>query len=188
MTKRCNLAMIVEGQTERNYFNKFVPKSNISIAKSFSGHTSLEAISKHVASLMRLFPSQCEYCIVLMDREMRQQASVELEASIYTLISRDEHGIGCIRKYCVICPDTMIENWMLADIESIKNKKYIRASAKQRRYDGYHGVKEIKKIFVKGVTYDKITHGVEMLSLINEKVAKTNSPSFARFVNSLRKK
>ena len=183
MTKKCDLAFIVEGQTEQIHFVRMVPKKNIVIARVFSGTTSYAAIAKHVASLMRTFPSVCKRCVIIMDREMRTAEREEIEEAIFSLISKDALGIGRIKEFHIVCPDRMVENWILADVESIKTKKYIRSQAKQRNYEGKDGVREIKKLFVKGVSYDKVSHGVEMLGIINPEVARIHSGSFDKFIS-----
>lgn len=81
----------------------------------------------------------------------------------------------------VVFADRMVENWMLADINTIKQKKYINSRAKQRNYDGTHGVNELKRLFPKQVSYSKTKHGVELLGIVKEDSASVNSPSFARF-------
>ena len=57
----------------------------------------------------------------------------------------------------------MIENWYLADIEQLSKKKaFVRDRIKQKKYEGKHGKKELKKLMRKGRSYNETHHGPQL--------------------------
>jgi hypothetical protein len=85
-------------------------------------------------------------------------------------------------------PNTMIENWYLADIAQLSKKRsYIKPRLKQRRFEGKHGKRELKKYFKKGTSYNEVTHGAELFCTIRFSVAQDNSASFKHFLTCVEK-
>ncbi len=83
-------------------------------------------------------------------------------------------------------PNTMIENWYLADIEQLSKKKaFLRSKIKQKKYEGKHGKKELKKLMRRGDSYSETRHGPQLFLAIRLSVARNNSRSFNHFLNLL---
>jgi hypothetical protein len=177
MSINSHVGLIVEGQTELLAFTRYVPRKNIKIGRRFSGTSRIETIADEIATLARLMPTTCKKVIAIFDREERMQDRSELEVAVKAAVS----GVGKIAIE-VICPDRMVENWMLADALAWKDKKYIDTSrVKQVNFEGKHGINEIKRIFRKNFDYHKTTHGVELLNLIRSEVAADTSMSYKKF-------
>ena len=76
----------------------------------------------------------------------------------------------------------MFENWILADVDSLKAKGYVRLDSAQREYDGTHGAKELGRLMDR--RYKKTTDGPRFFKCTNLATAAQNSPSFHRFMQS----
>ena len=79
----------------------------------------------------------------------------------------------------------MIENWLLADIESI-NKHYKLKIVKDKFYEGTFGKSEIKKL-IKENSYSETEDGPEIFEKLNLCTASVNSISLMLFLEKIAK-
>ncbi|NOR69224.1 MAG: DUF4276 family protein [Methylomarinum sp.] len=128
------------------------------------------------------------FCV--LDREKRRTSAVNLAIQIKTeLISILEKNSKISnselnKKIKIVVADRMMENWIIADIEGIKEaSNLIKGDAAQKGYDGAHGVKVLKEIMY--TKYDKVQHAPILLKKISIERAKQNSPSFSNFITAL---
>jgi len=148
------------------------------------GHTvspnQIVASSRKQCKILEAF--NCTKIIVLTDFESRQ-------TNYHKFIGDLEKAFLSLKlnlKVEPCSPNTMIENWYLADIEQLSKKKaFLRDRIKQKKYEGKHGKKELKKFVKKGYSYNEIHHGPQLFIAIRLAVARKNSPSFNHFLNSL---
>ena len=172
--------IIVGGQLELRSFRKRCAGCRVSLLPGAHAEMAHKGLAKQIAAALRPFASQISNVIVVLDREGSEKIASELEGAIEGHVSR----LTDI-ELCVVCPDRMIENWMLADVVAIKSKSYIRKTAKQKQYEGTHGKQELKKLFVGSKAYRETSHGVEMMCLVRSSQGSKNSPSFAKFMKAL---
>lgn len=177
-----NVGLIVEGHTEYLSFQRHTPRKYIKRARRFSGSAKIETIAEEIASLSRILSANCRIIIAVLDREGRIETRVELEDKIEKALKK--FNISKIL-VIIVCADRMFENWLLADVASIKSKLYVKNTAKQKNFEGKNGVDELKKIFEKKYSYNKTTHGVELYNLLDSRVASGNSSSYTKFLNNL---
>lgn len=139
------------------------------------------ARSKKQIGILRAF--RCVRLIVLLDFEDRSDSYVKFVMSIRKEFANCFPDIEIL----VAVPNRMIENWYLADIEEISRQKtFIRDRIRQKKFEGKHGKKEIKKCMLNGTSYSETQHGPQMFSVIRFETARLNSPSFSEFLDMVK--
>jgi hypothetical protein len=146
--------------------------------------------SKAAPILFEAMNSSFTSIICILDREERSLAATALEDAvkkelIAKMASYSSINISDLESKLSVCvTDIMFENWILADIEGIKEKRdLIKSTAIQEFYDGRNGSSLLKNIM--HVNYKKIFHSVTLFKAVRFNVAKDNSPSFNRLYDSL---
>jgi len=148
------------------------------------GHTvtiaDLARGSRKQINMLRFFV--CTSAIVMTDFEQRQESYRQFVSRLTLEFSKQGFDLD-VR---VAVPNTMIENWYLADVEQLSRKKsYIKSKLKQRSYEGKHGKHELKRIFKRGESYNEVKHGAELFCTIRFPIARNNSISFEYFVSCI---
>ena len=88
------------------------------------------------------------------------------------------------RKIQICVPDRMFENWIVSDIDGIKDKHdFIVEAATQDFFDGKSGTSTLKHIMA--IPYKKTQHGPKLFNSTRFDISKDNSPSFKRFYEKL---
>ena len=124
----------------------------------------------------------CDRVIVVTDFEARDD---DLSAFCNT-VQRGLENIGARVPVKCCVAHRMIENWFLADLEEISQRRnYIRGGLRQKDFEGTHGKKVLKTYFVKGYTYNEVDHGKELMATIRLDTASANSASLRCFLESL---
>ena len=83
-------------------------------------------------------------------------------------------------KISVCVPDIMFENWIVSDIEGIKQKdELVREDALQEQYEGRSGATILKRIMK--MNYKKTLHGPILFCSTRFNISKQNSCSFRIF-------
>ncbi len=148
------------------------------------GHTAkienIVSASRKQIEMLKAF--KCNRVILLLDFESRDIPYDEFINLINDKLSKENFGI-----YVVACsPNQMIENWYLADIEEISQKRnYIKSNLQQKKYEGTHGKNELKKLIENNYSYNEVKHGPQLFATIRFEVARNNSPSLKNFLNEL---
>lgn len=126
------------------------------------------------------------FCI--LDREHRKISSTKLAESIKNLLvlkfsnlySREELE----NKIKVIAPDISFENWIISDVEGIKQKSdYIKEDATQKNFEGKSGVYALGKMMK--VPYNKVLHAPLLFKQVCFSRAVVNSQSFEIFYREI---
>jgi hypothetical protein len=168
-------AFIIDGFTEKLVIQKICPGSPISRIDLNGKTVSIDAMTKKIASLIRLFCNRYYPIIILIDKEQRRQhfdvIAMELEKKLIAEGIKDEFLIGVA--------DRMFENWILADWNCLQV-----VEKRPSKTEGGNGAGHIKK--VKG-SYNKTTDGVELFLSANPEIIYEKSESFRYFVNKLKK-
>jgi uncharacterized protein DUF4276 len=164
---------------------RFIGAVRVVKADGPRGHavTVQQIISSSRKQVAMLSAIGCPYIILMLDFEERTVDYFAFVSQLEAEVKR--HGMPARVEICVA--NRMIENWFLADVEAISAQKaYIRNNVQQKPFEGTHGKKELKKIFVKGFSYGEVKHGPELFGVIRFEVARNNSASFECFLEKLK--
>lgn len=124
----------------------------------------------------------CTSAVLVTDLEQR---TVARETFVRQLTNAIESVVLPLPIYVAV-PNTMIENWYMADVEEIsRRRKFIRSGLRQKPYEGKHGKREIRRVFEKGFDYNEVEHGPQLFPLVRKARAKSNSASFDKFLTAL---
>jgi hypothetical protein len=148
------------------------------------GHTvtiaELARGSRKQINMLRFFG--CAGAVVMTDFEQRREPYSKFVSQLALELNKQGFGFNV----CPAVPNTMIENWYLADVEQLSRKRsYIKSTLSQRPYEGKHGKRELKQVFKKGESYSEVKHGPELFCTIRFSIAQGNSASFKRFVSCI---
>jgi hypothetical protein len=143
-------------------------------------HEIVRSANKQVAQLHRL---GCSKVIVLFDFEMRMESYSTSLSMLAQMVSKMQYAVPVL----LSAANRMIENWYLADIEGIARLRgLIRKGVLQKKYEGTHGKDNLKRLFVKGVSYNEVVHGPQLFREVRFTVAEKNSLSLAKFLGQVR--
>jgi len=170
-----NPAFIVDGFTERNIVQTICPGKPIRRTDLNGKNVSLEAMSKRIASLIRLLNNRNYPIIILVDKEDRNMSNTTMCAELKRLII--EQGIDDIELKIGVA-DRMIENWIIADW-----KKITADIPKPENTDGLRGSAKLRELLG---SYGKTTDGVEMFLNADPSIIYQNSPSYRFFIDQLK--
>jgi hypothetical protein len=128
--------------------------------------------------------------VCVTDREGRSQEATsfaaEVRSTVIHLIESDNHYSHkeLEEKLAVCVADRMFENWIIADVEGIKQRRdLVKPSARQAGFDGKNGVGVLKSIMK--VPYKKVQHAPALFKSVSFQRAIMNSPSFRLFAEAL---
>lgn len=177
------IGIIVDGQGEYCSFKQRFNNDNIKILKTDGprGHLAkIEDIIIRSKKQINMLKCQgCSSAILLLDLEERNIDYETLLQQAENFIDKNKFEIGI----SVAIANKMIENWYLADIAYLSTqKKYLKRQKKQKNYEGAHGKKEIKKLFLHGYDYNEVTHGKELFNTMRFEYAKKYSKSLNDFL------
>lgn len=82
-------------------------------------------------------------------------------------------------------PDRMFENWMLADIESVKVHYKLDSKVNQENYESLNGKSKIRSIIGSNLKYSETQDGPDIFLLCRKKIMAQNSLSFKCFLESV---
>lgn len=83
-----------------------------------------------------------------------------------------------------VCPSNiMFENWIICDVEGIKNNKLINIKGEQEQYDGRNGSHILSSMME--IKYKKTTHAKVLYKCVNPNVGTVNSPSYKQFYEKI---
>jgi len=126
---------------------------------------------------------RCKHAIVMLDFEERPQNYDDFLRDL----RRCFEAVGFPMPVSVAVPNRMIENWYLADIEYLSQKKvFLRDRLSQKNYEGTNGKKELKQCMKRGVSYSETKHGPELFEVLRFRTARRNSESFDDFCRILK--
>jgi hypothetical protein len=175
-----NPGFIVDGQMERLIINHFCPDRPVKLLNCNGKDVSLEAAAKHAASLIRLMKRNYPV-ILIFDREKREETSEQIAEKLHEEIQK--LGINDV-ELIIGVPDKMIENWILADINSVN--LYFKVNANQKNFEGTGGKSQIKQI-INPKNYSETQDGPELAKLCDITTVSKNSKSFRSFFDKLSK-
>lgn len=186
---------IVDGATETQAFSQKIQKefkkqANLRSKPCNGVKVKPDAYASAVEGTMKLaLRNKFEKIIIIYDLEKRKSNALIFsenlkKAIVSKLISGSSFKKNDLeRKIFVAAPDIMFENWIIADVQSIKSTGLVITDFKQQKYDGEHGAKILNQNMV--CKYKKTIHGPKLFKAIDFKMASQNSNSFNLFYNIL---
>lgn len=170
-----NPAFIVDGFTEKRLIQELCPGQPVRRTDLNGKSVEIPAIANKIASLIRLLGNRYYPIVILVDKEERNVTFEEMvnqirQSLINCGITDQEVRIGVA--------DMMIENWIIADWESLNGS----SSGMPSNSEGINGSGIIKKI--KG-GYHKTTDGVDLFKAARPSIIYRNSPSYKYFIDQL---
>lgn len=179
------IGIVVDGQSDFLAFRrKYLGVAKVSmVTRGRGGDTTIRSI---VGSSLRhidfLAGFGCSKVIVVCDFEDRTDDYLRFRRDLLDefLKQRPNHNIQ------VSLPNRMLENWVLADLDSIQKKNYIRKNRRIKGVEGCNGKKILKTLFKKGTSYKETKHLPELFGIISDDIGSQNSPSFAHFIQCMR--
>ena len=180
-----NIGIIVDGEGDYAAIKKRFPAFRVLKTDGPRGHDvapdKIVVNSKKQVSMLKAM--SCIKAIVIVDYEDRRTTYNKFVETLHNLYNNMNFELPVD----VAIPNRMIENWYLADVEYLSNKKkYLKKKIKQKNYEGKHGKNELKKCFVKNMTYRETKHGPELFYILRFKVARKNSASFEKFLKLIK--
>ena len=176
------VGFIVDGDGEFAAFEKrFKGKCKVLKTDGPRGETATpdDIVSKARKQIAILRMFKCGKVIMVVDFESRRTQYAMFLKSLEDRFSRAKWGLSV----AVSVPNKMIENWYLADVAYLsEKKKFLKKRTKQKNYEGKNGKKELKRCFIKGTTYRETRHGPQLFAILRFPVARKNSASFDRFM------
>jgi hypothetical protein len=169
-----NPAFIVDGFTEKLIIQRICPHQPIRRTDLNGKYASINAISKRISSLIKLLGNKYFPIIILVDKEEREITFREMAVEIRQKLT-DEGLQDCDIRIGI--PDRMIENWIIADWETVSKK-----AKSVTKTECVNGASIIRKA---NGTYDKTTDGVELFLKCNRSTIYNNSESFRYFIDQL---
>ncbi|MBF0336450.1 MAG: DUF4276 family protein [Nitrospirae bacterium] len=184
---------IVDGKTEiRSFRKKFETQSIQSpdfIQAGVNGKdvTPEAYVNPIYARLQKALKDRYRHIICILDREERTTPAVKFGVSVLEEIKRrllKDFNEEQLKKITVVVSDRCFENWIVADIEGIKNRQeLILQHNNQDNFEGRNGVAILERIMLK--KYKKTTHAEILFNCVRFDVARKNSKSFDLFCSAI---
>lgn len=173
-----NPAYIVEGETEKEIIQNLCPRGTPVRTLRCNGiAVTLDIIVTKIQFHVQSMGNKNYPIVVLLDREKRSESFEQIANGVLLRLSEKFPN----SKFIVGVPDQMIENWMLADPEGLKN------FCDTEQYDTYDKEGKSGIFYMKRANsnYQKRTSGAAIFSSLDPSKISRNSPSFRHFIGQL---
>jgi hypothetical protein len=187
------LALIVDGPTEEGSLRVKFNMTHFECPEIRTGPGngitySIEGYSKGVLPTIKLLLKTTIRAIILVpDLEKRKikpekYAKSLKEEIIMLMLTETKFSKEYLEDVIYVCPpNIMFENWIISDIEGIKNSNgLISGDAKQAYFDGKNGSSELKKIMT--TKYKKTVHAKQLFKKTRDVESVKNSDSYNNFI------
>jgi hypothetical protein len=174
-------AFLVEGAMEQQIVQDLCPGAAVRLLNCNGDQVALAAIASRVGTLARLLQKRFSPIFVVFDRERRAATTTQLRVELQKLVAQERISVPIV----IGIPDRMIENWILADLESLSRAARIERTLFTPAFEGTCGEAKLKEMLPKDSVYVKTINGVRWFANGNPEVMKQNSPSFREFAEAL---
>lgn len=149
-------------------------------------------IEKEFQKVLLCLSKNSRHIIFIPDFEKREKNGMTLNTFITQLkagmveicASNSRFKPEQLNKILHFCsPNIMFENWIVADIDGIK-QSIIKIKGEQQNYDGKNGSSVLRNMMGE-VKYLKTTHAKILYKQVRGFVASQNSPSFKLFFDTI---
>jgi hypothetical protein len=149
-------AFLVDGHQEKKFVQQVCPGKPVRMLNLNGNSVTSAAIAKRIATHCRLFGGKYHPIVIWVDREDRDTSAPDLVAELDAAI----RAAGVLDDIILGVADRAIENWILADRETVRPLCRDTISY-PRQPDGFNGKSRMKKLFT---GYHETTTGVELLT------------------------
>lgn len=172
-------AFIIEGEMEKRIIQTLCPGRPVRRIGCNGDGVKISVVAKFIDVQIRLLKN-FHPIVVIFDRERRKEGCPALMNDL----SLELDKLGHNGRYVLGMPDRTIENWILADWESVR-KKYPEYKVSKSSSEQKHGKSELKKLLPKGTIFSEAALGPELFCLVSPEIVYINSVSFHNFVDAL---
>lgn len=170
------VAFIVDGYTEKKILQRICCGAPIRMTDLNGRNVSVGAIAKSTGTHIRLFKGRYFPVFVIVDREGKELSATQMEQALREeLCNQPKVNID---EVIIVCPDRMIENWMLGDHLYFRNEFNIEITKSCEGKDGKAIIRRLLK--EKNINYHETTVGVDIFCRINPHLVCETNASFAR--------
>lgn len=171
-------AFIVDGMLEKKVVQRLCANAPVRMTNLNGKSVSIEALVKAISSLITLLQGRSYPIVVVVDREDRSIKSIHMEDALRQGLVNQGHQEDVI---IVAVSDRMIENWILGGLLLPEEFAEYAGSC-----DGCHGKSHVKEVCrARRIHYDETVVGVELFCHMDYALARSRSPSFARFASRM---
>jgi hypothetical protein len=172
-------AFLVDGVMEQKILAKICNGKKVLRTNCNGRDVAMKAIARRVATLSRLLKNY-DPIIVLIDREERQEDCKKLLAELAGELTQ----AGYPGRFILGMADRMIENWILADWESVR-AKFSGLKGWAGQAEGCHGKHQVKSLMPNSRRYNEVSEGVKYFSACDPSNIYAKSVSFKDFVDQI---
>lgn len=166
-------AFLIDGYTEKLILGRICPDSTVRRIDMNGRNVRISSMATKIASIIRTLGNRFYPIVILVDREGREISKKDMEEKLTEELEKLDINCNLI----VGVADKMIENWIIADWDNIKEYTGTKDS-KPEITDGIGGKGAIKKVLP---DYQETLDGVQLFIGSNPHIMKENSPSFNSF-------
>ena len=194
------IAFLVDGPTEdaslKSWISKHYNKSpHIRRTPGNGVNYTIDTYARNAAPIIiQNLNSKFHAIILIPDFEKRanktkislQEFAEQLKTKIISEVCNNSMmTANDLQEKIFICPsDIMFENWIISDIEGIKNCSEIQIEGECGKYDGKNGA-VILSGMIKGKKYIKTTDAHRLFKKVRKDIGPQYSPSFQSFISTL---
>jgi hypothetical protein len=177
-------AFLVDGVMEQRIQGQICRGKPVQRLNRNGLHVPLSVIVGKIEFHIRLFNNRFHPIVILIDREKRKLTCERIVEEIEGLLK--EHGYA--GQFVVGVVDRCIENWILADWDSVRIKfsgYQIKQVAAGFQTEGIQGKAAIKRLLPEEILYNEPTWGKDMFLSCRPDEIYRNSASFRNFIDKL---
>jgi hypothetical protein len=174
-------AFLVDGVMEQRILRKLCPGKTAIRIECNEGNVALGAIVKRVDTQIRLLNNRYYPVVILIDRETRKISCDKIMQEI----TRQLNELGHAGQFVVGVVDRCIENWILADWESVCERNGFQYKRLTAGHEGTRGKSLLKRHLPKDIFYNEVTWGKELFLSCNPTALYQRSESFRSFLDKL---
>jgi hypothetical protein len=166
-------AVLVDGIMEQRILQHICQGKPVQRLNCNGKDVSLHAIVDRIEFHIRLLNNRYRPIVILIDRERRRSTSREIATKMNSLLN--ERGFA--GQFVLGVVDRCIENWILADWESVVvrfDEYAIRRSERKTPFESTQGKSELKRLLPRDLLYNEPTWGKDMfLRVVRREFTKT---------------
>lgn len=181
---------LVDGLTEiRSFRDKFIKDYNVKVSLrkvecNGKNVTPEGYANKAIPIIQMCWGDQFNHFFCVIDLESRRMKPENFANSVHSALQKKMMHQGINATLSVVVPNRMFENWIVSDVEGIKDdNELVKQIAQQDYFDGKVGSKVLANMMT--VPYKKTSHGPRLFKRTDFTHSKSFSPSFMQFADAL---
>lgn len=172
-------AFLVEGHMEQSIIQRICPGKTVRLIGCNGDGLAISAIVKRLDSQIRLMKN-FHPVVIIFDREKRRMSASEIVEEVSRQLVDLKHG----GRFIIGVPDREIENWILADWQSVQEKFGYESQLKVSS-EGCNGKSTLKSMLPKGERYNETSLGLSLFLSLRATNIYNASESFRSFFDCI---